>query len=213
MSATSGEGDHPGQAADLDRNRIRIVVGAAGRAVAQLAVVVPPPGPDRAIPRQSEAVPAACHHACTGEIGRHGLIGGRHVQGANAVLSGACTRRPADKARNHARRSGERHRCIRVITARAVRAATDAVRCTLDQPGPTAGLGHVQGCRLDGQDRHPEQQYEQIQRPPGPQKQGMFSEGIHVGFLSWRNKTAPIVKSQPGLFEIHMDTLIILYIF
>ena len=193
---TGGEGDYVTQATDLYLDRGQAVSRAA---IAQLAVVVIPPGPDRAVALQCEVVKSTRHHACAGEIGRHGLIGGRHVQGANAVLSGACTRRPADKARSRTRRSDERHRRPRAITACAIRAAIDTGGITGDRIQTVAGLEDVQSRCLDGQGHHPEQ-YEQIQRPPGPQKQGTFSEGIHVGLLSWRNKTASIVRKPAGPF-------------
>ena len=139
--AAAGEGDHATQATDLHRGRAAVVCAA----IAQFAVAVVPPGPDRAVAVQGEAVIAARHYACTSEIGRHGLIGRRHVQGANAVLSGAYTRRPADKARSHARRGGQRHRRTRVITACAIRAAGDARWCTGDRTRTAAGLVHGQG--------------------------------------------------------------------
>ena len=138
VRVAGGEGDHTRQAADLHRGR---AVG--GAAIAQLAVLVIPPGPDCAVAVQGEGVMAARHHACTGEIGRHGLICRAGSEGAGAARAVAVAAHPTDEAGGCARSGGQRHRCTQAIAAGAGGAAVDAGGRAVDGAAAATRSGYA----------------------------------------------------------------------
>ena len=143
MKVAGGEGDHATQATDLHRGE-----AVACAAIAQLAVAVAPPGPDRAVALQGEAVIDARYHACTGEMlrveGRGDRFGGIHAHRAGAGGAGAGAT-PAGEGRAAGCVGGQGDRSAAGVGLVAIRAAIDAGRAAGDRTRTGAVPAHLQG--------------------------------------------------------------------
>ena len=141
MIHPGGDGEDPVQwliLRVLDLNRAGL---AGGGAVAQLAVAVVPPCPDRAVALQRDGVPNTTVDGRAGKIRRSGLIAGGCRQRTGVALAGASAQ-PATEGGVTVRYSGQRDRRAGGVAAAAICAAVDGR--SGNPPEPTAGLGDIE---------------------------------------------------------------------
>ena len=137
---TTGDGDDVPHAENLNRE---VALVAGDPVVAQLAVAVVPPRPDRAVALQRHRVETTTGDGRAGKEGSHGLVAGGGGQRAGAVLSGTGSGTPLQKVRKRSgiRGCGQRDRGVVQVTAAAICAAVDVGITAADHAETAAGLG------------------------------------------------------------------------